>query len=312
VSVAIAHQVRDWIDDAMVHGGDRQRAARKAEAIIGGLVLGRPIDEVGRSTSHGESRLRCTKYDLGNGFRLVILLRSSGVVVLHLDHHDGTDRWLNAQQGKVFHLDGIEEAIELPSPDEPEPEPPAVEPDAPTRLIAPLPDGEFDDLPIKPSAMRALTRLTTQSSDRELADAVTDLGELKTDIFQVLQFLRNGDNHAAYKTLHALHEVPEPEPPEAEPSGQPEPEPEPIHALSKKQRRAARRAARSGGVSGGDSSYQTMDKQTLKALTEQKAQEAKRSQAEAAQRQQQAEQRGEDELSFGELLERFERGESVD
>jgi hypothetical protein len=52
-----------------------------------------------------------------------------------------------------------------------------------------------------------------------------------------------------------------------------------------------------------------MDKQALKALTEQKAQEAKRSQAEAAQRQQQSEQRGEDELSFGELLERFERGE---
>jgi len=312
VSVAIAHQVRDWIDAAMVHGGDRQRAARKAEAIIGGLVLGRSIDEVGRSTSHGESRLRCTKYDLGNGFRLIILRRPSGVVVLHLDHHDGTDRWLNVQQGKVFHVDGVEEAIELPSPDEPEPEPPAIQPDAPTRLIAPLPDGEFDDLPIKPSAMRALTRLTTHSSDRELADAVTDLGELKADILQVLQFLRNGDNHAAYKSLHALHELPEPEPPKAEPGGQPEPEPEPIHALSKKQRRAARRAARSGGVSGGDSSYNTMDKQALKALAEQKAQEAKRIQAEAAQRQQQAEQRAEDELSFGELLERFERGESVD
>jgi len=312
VSLAIAQQVRDWIDDGIVHGGDRQRAARKAEAIIGGLVLGRSIEEVGRSTSHGESRLRCTKYDLGNGFRLVILLRPSGVVVLHLDHHDGTDRWLNAQQGKVFHVDGIDEAIELPSPDEPGDEPPAAKPDAPTRLIAPLPDGEFDDLPIKPSAMRALTRLTTQSSDRELANAVADLGELKADMLQVLQFLRNGDNHTAYKALHALHELSEPEPPNTEPDEQTELEPEPNHALSKKQRRAARRAARSGGVSGGDSSYNTMDKQTLKALAEQKAQEARRIQAEEAQRQQQAEQRGEDELSFAELLERFERGESVD
>ena len=238
--LSIANQVKDWIADALLHGGDHQRAARKAEEIIGGLAIGRGIDEVGRSTSHGETRLRCTKYDLGNGFRLVILLRPTGIVVLHIDHHDGTDQWLNQQQGKVFRLEGIQEAIELPTPEITQPDLPAIKEPKAHRLIAPLPDQELDDLPLKPSDVRALTRLTAQSSDRDLAEAVADLGEIKTEMLQVLQFLRNGDNFAACKTLHELHEALV----ARSIDNTQDAHPEPTRVLSKKQRRAARRTAR--------------------------------------------------------------------
>ena len=308
MSFAIAHQVKDWIADAILHGGDHQRAARKAEEIIGGLAIGRGIDEVGRSTSHGETRLRCTKYDLGNGFRLVILLRPSGIIVLHIDHHDGTDRWLDQQQGKVFHVEGIAEAIELPVPEVTQPDLTAIEEPQTSRLIAPLPDSELDDLPLKPSDVRALTRLTPESSDRDLADAVADLGEIKTEMLQVLQFLRNGDNFAACKTLHELHEAlvsPTLNEPDT-PVDDPEPS---ARGLSKKQRRAARRASRAQHAAKDENSYNKMDAQTLKYLRDRARIEAEAIQKEEAEQKRLADEKSEDEMSFAELLERFERGD---
>ena len=308
MSVRISSQVKVWIADAIVHGGERQRAARKAEAIIGGLSIGRSLDEVGRSTSHGETRLRCTKYDLGNGFRLVILLRSSGIIVLHIDHHDGTDRWLNMQQGKVFHVEGIDEAIELPDLGVTQPDVPAAKGDTMARLIAPLPDSELDDLPLKPSDVRALTRLTPESSDEDLAKAVAELGEIKSEVLQVLQFLRNGDNFAACKTLHELHEslvtptTNEPETPVDDSAPM-------ARALTKKQRRAARRASRAEQAVKDENSFNKMDAQTLRNLRDRARIEAEAIQKEEEEQRRLADERAEDDMSFAELLERYEAGD---
>ena len=306
--LSISRQVKDWIADALLHGGDHQRAANKAEAIIGGLAIGRSLDEVGRSTSHGETRLRCTKYDLGNGFRLVILLRPSGIVVLYIDHHDGIDRWLNQQRGKVFHLEGIDEAIELPDPEVTQPGLPATQQPKAARLIAPLPDGELDDLPLKPSDVRALTRLTPESSDQDLAEAVADLGEIKTEMLQVLQFLRNGDNFAACKTLHELHESLVSPAMEEQPTPAEQPKPA-ARGLSKKQRRAARRASRAEQAEKDENSFNKMDAQTLKNLRDRARIEAEEIKKQEAEQKRLADERAEEEMSFAELLERFEAGD---
>ena len=107
----IAEQVKVWIAAAMVHGGVRQRGRRADDhRRASGRSLAR------RCRSHHaswETRLRCTKYDLGSGFRLVVLLRTSGIIVLYINHHDGTDQWLNQLQGSVFRVEGIDDDIEL-------------------------------------------------------------------------------------------------------------------------------------------------------------------------------------------------------
>ena len=190
----------------MVHGGVRQRAARRAQTIIGGLAVGRSLDDVGATTHHGETRLRCTKYDLGSGFRLVVLLRTSGIIVLYINHHDGTDQWLNQLQGSVFRVEGIDDDIELPQLETTEPLPASHDLTSPERLLAAVCDSDLNHLPLKPGEVNALSRLTNLSSDRELAQAVAPLGDLAQPMLQVLQFLRNGDNFAAARALHALQD----------------------------------------------------------------------------------------------------------
>ena len=325
MSIAIATQVRRWIAAAVQHGGERQRAANKAEAIIGALSIGRDPEQIGRTTVHGESRLRCLKYDLGNGYRLISIRDADAIALVRMDSHDATDRWLDQQQGKTLQIDGIEAAVtviieacagldytvpELAPLDAAQPgEEPGTLPPA-ARLIAPLADGELDDLPIRASDVRALTRLTPDSSDQELAEAVSDLGEIRQPMLQILQFLRNGDNDRARQTLHGL-QLPETpkvevkEPPKEAPQEEPK-------ALSKKQRRAARRAARAERAEADESSFNRMDPERLKALHEKAkvaAEEIRQEEAEAR-----AEQAKEDEanLSFAELLERFERGDLSD
>ena len=46
MTLAIATQVKSWIETAVLQGGERQRAARKAEAIIGALSIGRDPEQV--------------------------------------------------------------------------------------------------------------------------------------------------------------------------------------------------------------------------------------------------------------------------
>ncbi len=313
MTLAIASQVKRWIDAALQHGGDRQRAARKAETILGALTLGREPDEAGRTTVHGESRLRCTKYDLGNGYRLIAIRNQDTIALVRMDSHDAADRWLDQQQGKTLQIDGIDAAVTLPDltpPDEvPDGEAGGTLPPA-ARLIAPLADGELDELPIRASDVRALTRLTPESSDQELAEAVAGLGEIGQPMLQVLQFLRNGDNDRARQTLHAiqLHETTVVADAEDEQEAPVEPE----KPLSKKQRRAARRAARAARAQADESSFNRMDPARLKALHDKAklaAEEIRQEQAAAR-----AKQAKEDEanLSFAELLERFERGDLSD
>ena len=53
----------------------------------------------------------------------MVLLRTSGIIVLYINHHDGTDQWLNQLQGSVFRVEGIDDDIELPQLETTEPLP---------------------------------------------------------------------------------------------------------------------------------------------------------------------------------------------
>jgi hypothetical protein len=305
MAIAISNQVKRWISAAIAHGGERQRAAQKAERIIGGLSVGRAPELVGRTTSHGESRLRCTKYDLGNGYRLVSLRRAETSLLLRLDGHEACDRWLDQQQGKAFEVSGINGHIELPPQDPPEPKPaPSKGIPEPERLIAALKDGVFDGLALRASDVRALTRLGPGSSDQELAAAVAELGDLSRPMLQVLQFLRNGDHTAARQTLHALR------PEQSSPLQTPEltlkdSAPEQALGLSKKQRRQARRSARSERRQSDESSFNRMDPERLRALRDEARRAAETLRAEAEAERARREELDEDKMSFAELLERY-------
>ena len=301
MSISIATQVQRWIAAAVLHGGQRQRAAGKAEAILGALSLGRDPQEVGRTAAHGENRLACTKYDLGNGFRLVTLRRGDTLILLRLDNHDAIDRWLDQQRGKDLELEGVVGVFRLPEPELPSSDEPAQEAAETQRLIAALSDADLDELPLRASAMRALTRLTPNSSDQELAEAVSDLGSMRQPILQVLQFLRNGDNERARQTLHRLHSPPAPKVAVADEADEEAP-----RSLSKKKRRAARRAARAGQTDPEESSFNRMDQEYLRLLRN-KAKSAAE-QARLDEEQARKEQHEEEGLSFAELLARFEGG----
>lgn len=50
--------------------------------------------------NHGETRIKgCIKYDLGNGFRLITVMRGDSVVLLSLGPHAEMQRWLDANDG---------------------------------------------------------------------------------------------------------------------------------------------------------------------------------------------------------------------
>ncbi len=92
--------------------------AQKATGIIDSLASGgvrNYMDVVERYTKYGEKRIKhCHKYDLGRGYRLIILQRGKTIVIPFLGSHDETQRWLennsrlkafNAGKGKTIYIE---------------------------------------------------------------------------------------------------------------------------------------------------------------------------------------------------------------
>ena len=127
-------------------------------------------------------------------------------------------------------------------------------------------------------------------------------------MLQVLQFLRNGDNFAACKTFHELHESLVSPAMEEQPTPAEQPKPA-ARGLSKKQRRAARRASRAEQAEKDENSFNKMDAQTLKNLRDRARTEAEAIKKQEAEQKRLADERAEEEMSFAELLERFEAGD---
>ena len=80
-------------------------AARKAEDIIDRIVQNGKNNgyKVGRQTRNGELRIRnCIKYDLGNGYRMVCLMRENRFTVVYIGTHDECSRWIEQNKGLTY------------------------------------------------------------------------------------------------------------------------------------------------------------------------------------------------------------------
>lgn len=77
-------------------------AAKEADAIINRLIQGYDSPAgIGAMTKNGEHRIKkCTKYDLGCGYRLISILDKDCLFVTYVGTHDECDLWL--EKNKYF------------------------------------------------------------------------------------------------------------------------------------------------------------------------------------------------------------------
>ena len=85
-------------------GGKAVLASERARTIISKLIEEgeqSPFD-IGRLTGHGEGRVHnCLKYNLGNGYRLICLLKGNVCTLAYAGSHDDCDRWIRRQHSMV-------------------------------------------------------------------------------------------------------------------------------------------------------------------------------------------------------------------
>lgn len=82
-------------------------AADRAEDIIEELKRGeKPLGEICTFTRNGEARIKgCMKYNLGAGYRLVILKQENDLYLLYAGTHDECGRWIeNNRDGLSLEL----------------------------------------------------------------------------------------------------------------------------------------------------------------------------------------------------------------
>ena len=99
-----------------------KQAALKAEAACTQLNLHGKI-QLPR-TYHGETRMNCEKYDLGDGYRLITQLAGAGpdqkVVMMFVGSHDDADAWLKRHKNYTWVMqnsDGKVEFIQVTVPE---------------------------------------------------------------------------------------------------------------------------------------------------------------------------------------------------
>lgn len=78
-------------------------AAKRAERIIESIQAGELaswIDAKSKCTLFGEKRIRnCRKFDLGFGYRLIVIQRGDTLIMPFLGPHDDSRRWLESNSG---------------------------------------------------------------------------------------------------------------------------------------------------------------------------------------------------------------------
>lgn len=88
-------------------------AADRTEAIIEELKRGEtPPGEICTFTRNGEARIKgCRKYDLGAGYRLVVLKEEDELFILFVGTHDECSRWIENNRDNLT-LESIAERSE--------------------------------------------------------------------------------------------------------------------------------------------------------------------------------------------------------
>lgn len=96
------------LDELRRKGGVPSQVAQKAEELIS--LITRTEDERVREqfrfTRNGEYRMKyCRKYDLGCGYRLVLLQKGQHLVLLYAGSHDDCFRWIEHNRKTGYEID---------------------------------------------------------------------------------------------------------------------------------------------------------------------------------------------------------------
>jgi hypothetical protein len=104
------------LEDLKRKGGTASVAAGKADEVIRLITRteGKGVREQFRFTRKGEYRIKyCRKYDLGGGYRLVLLHRGRHLVLLYVGSHDDCFRWIERNKGLTYEIDDTAQAIRM-------------------------------------------------------------------------------------------------------------------------------------------------------------------------------------------------------
>jgi hypothetical protein len=103
-SLFVSSRVESRIASLEKAGKAGKALAQKVTGIIDDLASGgtrRHMDRAASYTKHGENRIdHCRKYDLGCGYRLIMLQRGERVFIPFLGSHDECQRWLADNSGQ--------------------------------------------------------------------------------------------------------------------------------------------------------------------------------------------------------------------
>lgn len=97
----------DALAEMKAKGGRTAAVAEKAEALIASMQSNPQMDPLSlvRLTRNGEYRIEdCAKFDLGGGYRIVILAKGRHVVLLYIGTHDECFRWINRNRGVRYEI----------------------------------------------------------------------------------------------------------------------------------------------------------------------------------------------------------------
>lgn len=84
-----------------ISGAKARKAVKKAlDILLKFKTSKKDFSRLGSLSHYGELRLKdCIKYRLGNGYRLVMLLKKQALFVLFIGSHDQCNQWLETNRG---------------------------------------------------------------------------------------------------------------------------------------------------------------------------------------------------------------------
>ncbi|MFH2057964.1 MAG: type II toxin-antitoxin system RelE/ParE family toxin [Pseudomonadota bacterium] len=82
-------------------GAKARKAVKKAlDVLLKFKTSKKDFSQIGSLSHYGELRLKdCIKYRLGNGYRLVVLIKKQALFVLFIGSHDQCNQWLETNRG---------------------------------------------------------------------------------------------------------------------------------------------------------------------------------------------------------------------
>jgi superfamily I DNA/RNA helicase len=201
-------EYRKNLEQFLRYGGAHSVAARKACEIETKLRLG--MDVGSQTTDHGETRIKnCSKYDLGNGYRLVTVQQADVIVFVFIGDHDSTQRWLDRHRGLVCVVDRKTWKVEFTIPNSPQPwqvAPQTTVSLTNTPFLSQVQDIDWKET-IKSTATRSfLMKFDKDGDNQELLDILEELKKEQPREAElcliIVNYLRGGQQESAQAAIN--------------------------------------------------------------------------------------------------------------